>query len=686
MNAIRIKSVIITVVATMMLLVVSNASNAQKTNKMNTNNIVMATYEYLNGNVDGVFKYTKQEIIQNPRNAYAYLYIGAVMIDNPELMFENRDDLIQYFDRAIKYMPKKDKSSLTCAYIYRAMCHAIINSDLKKTNADLNKALRYSPEEYLEDIYYYIEYINEVIKEYGLLFSDNSAVDFIELANSSIELGNYDWAIECLTKAIYQGEDLSDMYLYRSICYSYLYDIENAVNDAIKSFEIAVNPDAISQLELLAESDPEYVLSRITQCNVDDSSASWMHLLGSIYYDLQQYEKAFDYYTKAFSEDNNNKYLKDMYNSLYMMGDYENALEFMQQVMNVSSSYQFDAVNTAKMNYAIGDTDAAIKEVSRGIEKDLDNYELYVMRGNFYERNGDYKNALEDYETAISLKSTNPGCHLACGRVYQKIGNTTEAMKEFQYSIYLDDINGDYNVAPYAYFYMGENDKAKHALYKMLLYNENYYDAACMYSLLGQKTLAIESLKRSLENGNHNFFDIENNPSLSNVMNMSEFESTLSYYKEKMKALALKNSEIINSYEVKTVEIPFTMNEGVMEVKCDVNGYEFPFIFDTGASDVLITRAEFDMMENDYSVTDADKIGHASYCIADGTTITEAKINLKSLKIGGLEIKDVVAAVSENKSASRLLGLSALQRFGKLEIDVENSKIIVKCLRVKEEI
>jgi clan AA aspartic protease (TIGR02281 family) len=116
------------------------------------------------------------------------------------------------------------------------------------------------------------------------------------------------------------------------------------------------------------------------------------------------------------------------------------------------------------------------------------------------------------------------------------------------------------------------------------------------------------------------------------------------------------------------VKIQMQKDGGVYKVPCEVNGLRMKFIFDTGASDVCIslTEAAF-MLENDY-ITEDDIIGNSQSKIADGSIVENTRIRLKEIKIGGLVLRNVEAVVIHNFGAPLLLGQSAIQKLGTIQI------------------
>jgi aspartyl protease family protein len=118
--------------------------------------------------------------------------------------------------------------------------------------------------------------------------------------------------------------------------------------------------------------------------------------------------------------------------------------------------------------------------------------------------------------------------------------------------------------------------------------------------------------------------------------------------------------------------IQMTRENGIYTVPCEVNGLPLQFIIDTGASSVSISLTEaLFMLKNGYlnegDVKDVEKFTIANGQIAEGT-----KVILRSIKLGQFEINDVEATVLHNIDSPLLFGMTALKRFGKIEIDYDN--------------
>ncbi len=108
---------------------------------------------------------------------------------------------------------------------------------------------------------------------------------------------------------------------------------------------------------------------------------------------------------------------------------------------------------------------------------------------------------------------------------------------------------------------------------------------------------------------------------------------------------------------------------GVYKIPCVVNGLKLKFIFDTGASNVCISLSEANLMLDNGYLDKKDIIGKGQAQIADGSIIDNTRIILREIKINDLILKDVEAVVVHELTAPLLLGQSAIEKLGKIQIE-----------------
>lgn len=117
---------------------------------------------------------------------------------------------------------------------------------------------------------------------------------------------------------------------------------------------------------------------------------------------------------------------------------------------------------------------------------------------------------------------------------------------------------------------------------------------------------------------------------------------------------------------------------GVKYVWIEVNGIKLRFIFDTGASSICISSSEASVLYRQGTLSEEDFIGLENFQDATGRISQGAKVILRTVKVGDNLLENVEATVIDNENAPLLLGQSALERFGSIQIDNDNNRIIFK--------
>ncbi len=141
-------------------------------------------------------------------------------------------------------------------------------------------------------------------------------------------------------------------------------------------------------------------------------------------------------------------------------------------------------------------------------------------------------------------------------------------------------------------------------------------------------------------------------------------------------ALSYGNDGYSYDYYNNVIEVPFKQQGGVRIIQVKINDCaEFPMIFDTGCSGMSISILELATLVKHGYITEDDIVGITQAQIADGSIINEAVVNLKKLKIGDYECRNIKASISENEEAPLLLGNGALKNVESFHVD-DDARVI----------
>ncbi len=122
-------------------------------------------------------------------------------------------------------------------------------------------------------------------------------------------------------------------------------------------------------------------------------------------------------------------------------------------------------------------------------------------------------------------------------------------------------------------------------------------------------------------------------------------------YSAKAEVVALKN-------EAGNLVVPVLVNDEMV----------LGFIIDSGASDVSIPADVFSTLLRAGAVVDADMIDIQRYKLADGSEYDAQRFRIRSLRVGNVEIHDVIGSVTPT-SGELLLGRSFLSKLDAWSID-----------------
>jgi clan AA aspartic protease (TIGR02281 family) len=125
-------------------------------------------------------------------------------------------------------------------------------------------------------------------------------------------------------------------------------------------------------------------------------------------------------------------------------------------------------------------------------------------------------------------------------------------------------------------------------------------------------------------------------------------------------------------------EVPLLRRGGTYTVPVQINDQPpLDFHIDSGAADVSVPAYLFQQMKSAGSIRAEDMLGTETYVLGNGTSIKAETFRIRSLRVGGVEVRDVRASVSQY-AGPPLLGMSFLGRFSSWSVDNGRSVLILK--------
>ena len=632
-------------------------------------------------------EFFNKDLKENPKNGYSYSWIAMLRGQNEEY-----GRALTAADLAIKYLPKKDAEYIIFAYTTRAGVYLHLE-DTVKAMSDYDTAIKVKPDEGAlyekrAQIYFEQERYDLAAADYHKMIELNpgDVMGYMGLGRNANEQRNWTEAIKQFDYVTKLSSDYSSGYSFRAESYIGLEKWNEATDDIVSALALEWDRKAMYLATTLKEPAFTMIVSKMKIQSVKSpNEARWPYVMGTMYQHEKQYKKAVEAYEEANKRNASPAILRWVAHCYSEMGLYENALNSIDQALNMDSTDLVNLERKANILYEMGNAKSAIDVYTQVLNTQPEYAFGYYRRGWFKELTGDFDGAIEDLSICVVLDPEESYAFETRGDIYLRQGKKELAEADFLKVIEIENTPEKYSCIHYAYQGLGQYDKAIEMMDSIIAREEDragsYYDAACLYSRMDNKQKALEYLEKSLELGYRRFAHIERDQDMDPIRDMEEFKALILKYKQSDVDGSSVRSEVEKSTISSTAdisEIPFTKESGVYKVKCQINGLPLHFVFDTGASDVTLsmTEASF-MMKNGY-LSGNDVIGSQRYMDADGDISVGTVINLKDVNFGGQTLKNVRASVVRNQKAPLLLGQSVLGRLGKIEIDNQKHVLIIK--------
>ncbi len=632
-------------------------------------------------------EFFNKDLKENPQNGYSYSWIAMLRGQNEEY-----GRALTAADLAIKYLPKKDAEYIIFAYTTRAGVYLHLE-DTVKAMSDYDTAIKVKPDEGAlyekrAQIYFEQERYDLAAADYHKMIELNpgDVMGYMGLGRNANEQRNWTEAIKQFDYVTKLSSDYSSGYSFRAESYIGLEKWNEATDDIVSALALEWDRKAMYLATTLKEPAFTMLVSKMKIQSVKSpNEARWPYVMGTMYQHEKQYKKAVEAYEEANKRNASPAILRWVAHCYSEMGLYENALNSIDQALNMDSTDLVNLERKANILYEMGNAKSAIDVYTQVLNTQPEYAFGYYRRGWFKELTGDFDGAIEDLSICVVLDPEESYAFETRGDIYLRQDKKELVEADFLKVIEIENTPEKYSCIHYAYQGLGQYDKAIEMMDSIIAREEDragsYYDAACLYSRMDNKQKALEYLEKSLELGYRRFAHIERDQDMDPIRDMEEFKALILKYKQSDVDGSSVRSEVEKSTISSTAdisEIPFTKESGVYKVKCQINGLPLHFVFDTGASDVTLsmTEASF-MMKNGY-LSGNDVIGSQRYMDADGDISVGTVINLKDVNFGGQTLKNVRASVVRNQKAPLLLGQSVLGRLGKIEIDNQKRVLIIK--------
>lgn len=646
----------------------------------------METYNYQRASelmdenkLEDAYTCVQQELAADPKNGYAYLLLGRMYYKNSDY-----GEALSNFDKALKYIPKKDKDFVALIHAWKALIYKIID-EYDKAFVEYTVAIKINPDEVSfydnrGELYYRLKDYASAEADYKKIteLEPVNTLGYIGLGRNMIAMEKYAEAIPYFDYAIKLDSSLGQAYAFRAQCYMALKDWNKATDDLISALGTNQYSEAfILMQELTGEAFDTFSAKLRLKSIKEPNDTLWHYCNGAIHEHCEKYAKAIEYYKKAMDIDAGSTYAERISNCYYDMGEYAEALKWVDKAIELKPENADLNYLKANIKFETGNAEEAIVEIEKYVKENPEYYYGYHLKGLYEGNSGKTDDAIEDFSLAIALKPDYAGSYLKRADMYMLKGRTEEARADYRKVIELDTVPGNYSCAQYAYQALGERDKAIAFMDSIISqdkdYAGNYYSAACLYARMGEVSISLKYLTTAFEKGFHHNLYIMVDDDMAPVRETAAFKELLEKYSTKSEESTTEAKEVVKE----CVTVPFTKENGIYKVKCSINDLPLHFYFDTGASDVTLSMVEANFMFKNGYLKSSDIIGSTIYSDANGELSEGMVINIAHVNFGGLELKNVKASIVRNQKAPLLLGQSVLSRLGKIEIDYKQQCLII---------
>jgi tetratricopeptide (TPR) repeat protein len=638
-------------------------------------NVRRAVEELDRGNLSTASSFIESELSANPKNGDAYIIQMRLAYENKQL-----GEALTSANNALKYISKgqKDKRGYVYCCVGKIQCAL---GDTIQGLESMEQAIKLQPndENILSSraqILYEMRNYDASDKDYKQIVSSHpeSVMGIMGLGRNSNARKDYDSAINQYSRILKLYPDYSSGYSFRAESYIGQGNYAAAMDDICKAIED--DEKAYYLLFQFPTEQIQLVVSKLKgMAAKNPHDAGYFYYIAQLYSDKNMYRQSNEYLLKAYEIDAHPYILQQLAENCSEIGDYASAIAYISQVEEMNSDNDIVIATKADILGDSGDIDGAIAEWSRYIEKNPDEFGGYYRRGFFEDNSNRNDSALEDYDMAITLNPNYAYAYLGKADLLLRLGRDELAMDCYRKVVELDTIPDNSSCAMYAYLALNEKEKGIDYMNRVIAqdptYAGNYYDAACLYSRLGDLTKSLDNLKIAFEKGFCRFHHVRIDDDLEALRATPEFKQLIQEYESKQ--MVITDDRYDNGQaQTKQVEIPYTPDGGCAQVKCTINDLPLTFIFDTGASIVSLSMVEANFMLKNGYLKRSDFVGSGRFVDANGDVSEGSIVNLRNVNFGGLELTNVHASVVRNQKAPLLLGQSVLGRLGKIEIDNTN--------------
>ena len=494
------------------------------------------------GKYSDALNYISKELSQNPSNGYAYMLATSIYTDN-----EVYGRAMKSAELAIKYIPKKDKSSLSFAYSMRGSVYLGLEDTVKALD-DYATAIKINPrlkDAYKNrgDVYFWQKKYDLCDSDYKKLISiDKSDVTgYMGLGRSLNAQKKWDAAIEQFNYVEKMDPEYSSTFSFRADSYIGKKEWDKATDDLVTALKIDGDDKAFYMIQSLEDEPFDKIKAKFQiQASKEPKNYHWPYYNGIIHENKRKYKQAISYYEASNKIDLSVYNLERIANCYFKLGQFEKSLEQVDKALGMDPQILSLQELRANLKYELGDTRECLVLWDSIQSNNPDNAFGYYHRGRCKMYLNDIQGSIEDFGLSITIDPTRSYYYSSRAAVYQKLGKDNLAKEDYAKVIELEKTPDDYSCSHYAYLALGDSKKAIEVMDSIIardtLSGSPYYDAACLYSRMNRPADALRYLEMAFQKGWNHFNHVNNDFDMDLLRDLPEFKALLEKYKKQAKA------------------------------------------------------------------------------------------------------------------------------------------------------
>ncbi|MBQ0016662.1 MAG: hypothetical protein KBT04_06725 [Bacteroidales bacterium] len=523
----------------MVLLALGGTLHAQSHKGYESFNMQRAIAHLQQDDDEGAYNYLMRELDDNPKNGYAHLQMAWVLARKGSYQ-----TAVDQATLAIKYIPKGDKESVCQAYELRGRLYYSLEDYVSGLN-DFDKCVSFEPDnaEYYNhraDGYSFLDQKEKARQESlkVIKLDPNNAKALTRLGIIAFGQEKFEEAIRYFDRSEQVTTDNFPLYLSRATVYLDLKNYDAAARDVVRALALDKNQDRYLQwmAHNILQHSKESLMSRLMiQANKEPSNFYWPYQIGMYYQYCDDYAMAIEWLAKANNLQESETTFSHIAQCYYELGVFDQALKAIDKAIERDNTFAPFYATKADICYELMGVDSSIALMDQAIALAPEFGWYYHHRGWHKSLKKDYEGALEDLTASVSLIPDYAYNYSVRGDCYHHLGDEASARRDYRKAIECDTIDSVPTCAYYAQYYLGNEEEAIRLLNKSLESKERgaHYDAACLYSEMGKKNLALEHLRKAFEEGWCRFRHLELDSDLDNIRQEPEYKVLVKEYKAK---------------------------------------------------------------------------------------------------------------------------------------------------------